>query len=207
MAALATRMRSVALVLLCMLTIAGMCQIAGVGILQGAAPVITAAAEPGNSSPDNSSIDNDELGNSSPETEFEENTTPEETITPEETATSPDDSVNETPGGGGMGGASGNVTSDDQGTNETESGTQPVLGETTTVPGNETEPLGTEENSSQELNLTVTSPTPQPPAVDDTPATVVTQEALPVAPQGQENPIIGFFNDILKGFRYLTGIY
>jgi hypothetical protein len=214
MSELLSRMRQIALIFLCVLTIAGVCQITGVGVPAITSPVIIVSASPENSSTENSSSDNFDMDNSSPETTTPEgaigdNVSPEATITPGDTVepTNATEMV-------GPGEPAGNESSVEL-TNSTDTGSSDILGNSSAVLENETEGLaggsgGEGGTLSTQENLTAVPPGAEVTTAQETPAveTTVNVSVLPGAGEPeQSNPILAFFNDIFKGFRYITGMY
>ncbi|MDD1717993.1 MAG: hypothetical protein LUO88_02845 [Methanoregulaceae archaeon] len=206
-------MRNIALIFLCVMTIAGVCQIAGIGVPAITSPVISASASPENSSTENSSSDNFDMENSSPENTtpeggIEESVSPEATITPGDTA-GPANATEIV----GSGEPVGNETSVDL-TNSTDAGSPDSPGNSSAILGNETGGVlgggGSGSGAIMEENLTDASPGVVVTTPQETPAveTTVNVSVLPeTGEQEQSNPILAFFNDIFKGFRYITGMY
>ncbi len=206
-----SRVRNAALIFLCVLTVAGISQVTHVGI-PAISPVISVSASEENSSTENSSLDNFDMENSSPdnssiESGIGDEVTPEETITPGETQ-----EVANATDITGTGEPIGNESSLDL-TNTTEN--------SSAIPGNETGlvPGGGGGYSSGSGSTTLTgenrstvSPPLEVTTAQETPETETTVDvsvttADTAEEQASSNPILAFFADIFKGFRYITGMY
>ncbi len=204
-----SRIRNIALIFLCALTVAGVSQVTHVGI-PAITPVIGVSASEDNSSTENSSLDNFDMENSSTENSSLESgigdePTPEPTISPEETEPANSTEVS------GSGEPLGNESSVDL-TNTPENSSAILGNETGLVSGGSGGSGGGGSGSLEEENQSTVSPPLEVTTAQETPGAETTVDvSVAAADTAQEqppsNPILAFFADIFKGFRYITGTY